>query len=53
LNKKHVDLQTEFSFTSAALALKSKMDIPKDPNTDTSKTTELTRELGGGPKETQ
>ncbi len=46
LNKKHMDLQTEFSFTSAALTLKSKMEIPKDSNADTSKITELTRQLG-------
>jgi hypothetical protein len=46
LNKKHVDLQTEFNFTSATLALKTKMEAPKDSNSDTSKITELTRELG-------
>jgi hypothetical protein len=46
LNKKHTDLQTEFSFTSAALTLKNKMEIPKDVNSDTLNITELTRELG-------
>jgi uncharacterized coiled-coil protein SlyX len=47
LNKKHTDLQTEFTFTSAALTLlKNKMENPKDSNSDTSKITELTRELG-------
>jgi hypothetical protein len=46
LNKRHVDLQTELDFTSAALALKNKMETPKDVNLDTQKITELTRELG-------
>ncbi len=46
LNKKYADLQTELDFTSAALNLKNKMEIPKDVNLDTQKITELTRELG-------
>ncbi len=46
LSTKHADLQTEFNFTSATLALKTKMETPKDSNSDTSKITELTRELG-------
>ncbi len=46
LNKKHADLQTELSFTSAALTLKNKMGTQKGVNLDTLKITELTRELG-------
>ncbi len=46
LNKKHADLRTELNFTSVALALKNKMQTPKDMNSDTSKITELTMELG-------
>jgi hypothetical protein len=46
LNKKHTELQTEFNFTSASLALKTKMEASKDSNSDTLKITELTRELG-------
>jgi hypothetical protein len=46
LNKKHLDLQNELNFTNAALALKTKMETPKDANLDTQKIAELTRELG-------
>ncbi len=46
LNKRHGDLQTELDFTNATLALKNKMETPKDLNIDTQKITELTRELG-------
>jgi hypothetical protein len=46
LSKKHMELQTEFNFTSASLALRTNMETLKDSNLDTSKITELTRELG-------
>ncbi len=46
LNKKHAELQTEFNFTNATLALKIKVETSKDSNSDTLKITELTRELG-------